>query len=168
LLDEQGGSTCFKIEPDVSMREVLQSYYKKRGVPMDYSIILRYKGKHLQLADTPEKLGMSSTAELELETDYMSLLDELNKENGAMKKQFIRLTDKDKQERCLHTPNHSTFVHLCVCVCVCVCVYLCVCASTHRHFNAMPSFEVCCGFLVIMHSSKCKCPALNAVVGPLS
>jgi hypothetical protein len=29
----------------------------------------------------------------------MNLLDELNKENSAMKKQFIRLTDKDKQER---------------------------------------------------------------------
>lgn len=92
LFDEQGSSICYKIEPSITMREILQFYCEHHdGMTVDTTILLHMvhrrcgsaraigysmpkylvswkiantKGNKVNLNSTPEKLGLKDLSEL--------------------------------------------------------------------------------------------------------
>lgn len=82
LVDENGVNTCYKIEPSVSMREVVNFYCQRHNTSAD-SIILRHDGTRLRLSETPEKLGLGNMAIIDVEIDYYKLCEDINAESDV-------------------------------------------------------------------------------------
>lgn len=99
LIDENGTGNVFKIEAHMTMKEVLQHYCDKRDQLILNSIILRYMGKRISFSDTPDKLGITESANIEMETDYMGLVNQLRTETVAVREQFAQLLSQDEQAR---------------------------------------------------------------------
>merc|ERR1740117_1642508 len=63
------------------------------------SLVLRYKGKRLHLHDTPDKVKMETVAVLEVETDYLKLVQDLRKQADQCREDFERKLKTEIQTR---------------------------------------------------------------------
>jgi hypothetical protein len=111
LVDETGASSCFKIVPSIPMREVLQFYCQKNNAILD-DIILRYEGKKLLLSETPEKLGLTDLAVIDVEADYRKRFDELRKSAAVERARLQQmLEDENNQLREAQHQQLQLFEH---------------------------------------------------------
>jgi hypothetical protein len=96
LIDESGASSCYKIEPSIPMREVLEFYCQRNNASLD-SVILRHEGKKILLSETPEQLGLNDLAIIDVETDYHRRYEELLRSSASEHIQLLQQINQEKK-----------------------------------------------------------------------
>lgn len=95
LVDQNGVQSCYKIEPTISMKEVLKFYCEKHGFSSE-EVVLRHEGRKLQLSATPDLLGLDDLTVIDVEPDYSKLLEDLQKETQSERTRLENLLEREK------------------------------------------------------------------------